>query len=407
MRRLRSLLFLLPALGFFLWSFILTDRELLYSSKAPFVLFQNLMWSFSTNRVSVVIIFLILIVSLFGLYFYILNRLRQGKLMVASGLIAVFLLFFVFSNPALSYDLFNYIFDAKLVVQYHLDPHTTSAIDFSGKDDWVRFMRNVFFPTTYGYAWTALSLVPFILGVGKFLLVFIAFKLYAFLSLILLFLLERALYRRLFLSPKQMAFRLGLFFASPLVLIESLSSAHNDIWMMVLAFAALLLVLPPGKKIISVAARIGLSFALLYLSSQVKRSTALLLPIWGAFSLGSLLSLISTPKVIAKLADIVRKWWADLAATLLFVPLFTDLSRQFHPWYLLWSFAFIPFVRSSFIRILLVTFSITSLLRYLPVLYFALYSAEIETIQKMITWSAVPITVVVYALMTIRRIRRV
>lgn len=417
MRRLQPLIFVLPVLGFFLWSFILTDRSLIYSSFAPFVAFQNLLWSLASNRFLVITIYLILLACLFSLYALFLKNMKQGKFILGIGVAAIMLLLFALSNPALSYDLFNYMFDAKLVVQYHLDPHTTAAITFADRDDWVRFMRNIFFPTTYGYAWTALILVPFIAGLGKFLLVFVAFKLYALLAFGLLFLMAQSLYSRLNGDGTHKGYRLALFFASPFVLIEGLSSAHNDIWMMVFAFASLLLLLPgnwmlkafkPTKvSVVRIGLQLVLSFGLLYISSQVKRSTALLLPIWGLFVFGMVLPKVKLASKLRRLFSQISIWWADIAAVLLFLPLFTDLSRQFHPWYLLWSFSFVPFVRSSILRTGLIVFSLTSLVRYVPVLYLAQYSVEIEMWQKMITWSAIPITTVILLIMLIKKARKI
>src|SRR5258708_5653680 len=348
-------LFLLPALGWFFWSFILTDRSLLYSSSPIFLAFQNFWWQFANMHPVLTITYMILVGVLFGLYGVILKKLQKSdSLKVGSFILplGIFFLFFALSNPALSYDLFNYIFDAKLVIHYHLDPHTTSSILFSGKDDWVRFMRNVFFPTTYGYMWTALSLIPFVVGLGKFLLVFISFKLFMLLGLGLLFLLQRKMGARLQ--------SLALFFLSPLVLLETLSSGHNDIWMMLLAFASLAFLLPgKGKNsLLLVIWKVMLSFILLYASSEVKRSTALLLPVWGVLAGGLFMQFVSVPTLMKRIYTWMRMWWADLCALLLFVPLFTELSRQFNPWYLIWSLSFLPFIKSKTLKIFLICFSL-------------------------------------------------
>src|SRR5258708_4133075 len=250
-------------------------------------------------------------------------------------------------------------------------------------------MRNVFFPTTYGYMWTALSLIPFVVGLGKFLLVFISFKLFMLLGLCLLFLLQRKMGGKLQ--------SLALFFVSPLVLLEALSSGHNDIWMMLLAFASLAILFPRKGKdsLLVVVGKVTLSFILLYASSEVKRSTALLLPVWGTLAGGLFMQFISVPVLIKRLYGWVRTWWADLCALLLFAPLFTELSRQFNPWYLVWPLSFLPFVKSKIIKIFLICFSLTSLLRYVPILYIGVYSPSLEMTQKVITWSALPLGIII------------
>lgn len=409
--------FLLPAIGWFFWSFILTDRSLLYSATSLFVAFQNFFWQFADNRVLHTGLYAVLVGSLFVLYASMVRTISYGNIRVpkhAVLYIAVFYGFFIFSNPALSYDLFNYMFDAKLVVQYHLDPHVTSAYSFMGQDDWVRFMRNVFFPTTYGYMWTFLSLFPFVLGMGKLLLVFLSFKLFMALGLLTLFSLQRFILRRFSRkSVSQTYASLALFFLAPLVIIETLSSGHNDVWMMLFAFGSLSLlffgnvafdieVKKSHKKLLTTGVRIAASFLLLYASSQIKRSTALLLPVWAVLAGGLLFPWLAIPTFARRIYILIASYWADISALLLFAPLFTELSRQFHPWYLLWSFSFIAFVKVKMLRILLLSFSVTSVLRYLPILSIGVYSDDILSVQKMITWSAVPFGLVVWSVLHMR-----
>jgi hypothetical protein len=93
------------------------------------------------------------------------------------------------------------------------------------------------------------------------------------------------------------------------------------------------------------------------------------------------------------------QWWGEAAAILMFLPLFTELSRRFHPWYLIWPLTFLPFVKNKFIKTLLICFSITSLLRYVPFLYTGIYSAPTEQLQILVTWSAVPLAIVTYLVM--------
>lgn len=405
---LRLIPVLFPALCWFLWSYVFTDKALYYSRLPLFVKFQDFMWKFTDSRPLFSLFYIIIVLMLFAVYFFFVRYLimsEQFKLQFLLPVIIFYCLFFVFSNPALSYDLFNYMFDAKLVLKYGLDPHSTAAIQFIQSDDWVFFMRNIFFPTTYGYMWTYLSLIPFVIGVGRLLSVYIAFKLYAFLAFGILFFLQ---FKLLFILEKtrNSLWKLALFFASPLVLIEGISSAHNDIWMMVMAFTSLVLVFGKSKRLLNTLFRIALSFLFLLASSEIKRSTALLLPVWIFLISGQLLSQITKLSGIYRVWSKICYWWADVSALLLFVPLFTELSRQFHPWYLLWSFSFIPFVKAKIIRQLLLAFSFTSVLRYFPIIYWGNYTITIEQYQRLITWSAVPILLFVKGIYFIVRPRR-
>lgn len=409
------LLLCILSLGWFFWSFILTDRSLLYSSSTLFLNFQNFFWQFADARLLQTGIYTALVISLFIGYLYLSRRQKPITLSHVVIPLTLFYLLFTLSNPALSYDLFNYMFDAKLIIHYHLDPHLVSAIAFEHSDDWVRFMRNTFFPTTYGYVWTLLSLIPYMFGVGKLLLTFISFKLFMLCGLILLFFVQRFIFLKDRLSSSKNALSsLALFFFCPLVVIESLSSGHNDVWMMVLAFVSLALLVPSNtffgiarqkwtlKKLVLLGLRVCLSFALLYASTQVKRSTVLLLPTWGLFLTGIMLNVLSVKENIRRICVRLGYWWADMSAVLLFIPLFSGLSRQFHPWYLIWSLSFLPFVKSRILKIFLISFSLTSQLRYIPVLYMGQYSNSIELVQKAITWSAIPIGLLVWCIFAVR-----
>ncbi|HSW89971.1 MAG TPA: hypothetical protein VLH19_03825 [Patescibacteria group bacterium] len=384
--KIRALLGCAVAISFlyFLWSFALTDRSLIYSQNTAFLVFQNFLWRLGENRALITGVYVFLVLSMFLLYWAVhrdienIIKLRNKRFLIAT--VFAFLGFFVISNPALSYDLFNYIFDARMVLQYHVDPHVHAAIEYNAVDPWVRFMRNIFFPTTYGYVWTAISLVPYLIGLGKFLTVFVSFKLYMLLSYYVLFVIQ---HRALKASAKS----LFLFFASPLVLLETLSSGHNDLWMMALALASIALIFQKPKR-----NAVLLSLILLIASAFIKRSTVLLAPIWLLFVFGNF-------PWFRKISQLLRPWWADIGALLLFIPLLTPLSRFFNPWYLLWPLSFMPFMRSKLLRTFLICFSLTSSLRYVPILWIGVYSDKLDTIQKIITWSAVPIAVCIYLLL--------
>ena len=87
------------------------------------------------------------------------------------------------------------------------------------------------------------------------------------------------------------------------------------------------------------------------------------------------------------------------ASFLLFLPLLTARSQQFHPWYLLWPFVWIPFIKNAFWRALLIAFSFSSMLRYLPWLYNGGYDGGVLSQQKSITWGvALLLLVLMYAI---------
>lgn len=121
------------------------------------------------------------------------------------------------SYPALSRDLFNYIFDAKIFTFYGKNPYLLRAMDFP-IDENLRFMHWIHRTYPYGPVYLLISFIPSFLSMGKFSLAFFLFKgmhvgLYA-LSVWCIYKIKPAA---------------AIFFATaPLVLIEGLMSTHND-----------------------------------------------------------------------------------------------------------------------------------------------------------------------------------
>ena len=257
-----------------------------------------------------------------------------------------------------------------MIIEYGANPHVQTAINFPN-DPMLRFMNNIHTPAPYGYGWTTLSLLPYLAGLGKFLSTFIVFKLFAFLSLILALLISEKFFK------KANYFKLALFFLNPLLLIEILSSAHNDLWMLAPALLAVYLATNLQKKKIF---KIILIAVLLTVSISIKFATIVLLPLIIYLALKN------------RLGRLGKFPTYDLMALAMFAPLLTERSKQFLPWYLLWSLIFLPLIKNKFLRNLLIVFSFSSLLRYLPWMYylpwmsFHLDSSSLESLQKAITW---------------------
>lgn len=361
---------------FTLFSFVLTDPNLILLKADFFLVFQNFLWqnvlplqNFRT------IFFSILIILIFGNYLLIIRNWAKFGLENRQKFWQFLLLIslpLVFSYNALSHDLFNYIFNAKMLVTYGANPHLKTALDFAN-DPMLRFMNNVHTPAPYGYAWTGLSILPYFAGLGRFLSTFLMFKLFALLSLFLSLLIAEKI------SKKTNYAKLALFFLNPLLLIEVLSSAHNDLWMLSPAlFAFYLATNLENKK----AWKIFFILLLLSFSIAIKYATIALLPLilYQVFN-----------KKLSKLK--ITPYLYDLAALAMFAPLLTERSRFFLPWYLLWALIFLPFLRSLFLRNLLLVFSLSSLLRYTPWLYylpwmsFHLDNSKLFPLQVLVTWT--------------------
>lgn len=276
------------------------------------------------------------------------------------------------SYNALSYDIFNYIFNAKMVLDFGANPHVRTAQEFSD-EPMLRFMNNIHTVAPYGYGWTALSLLPYALGLGKFILQFLSFKAFAALSLFLgLLVMEKLLIQQ---HGKVSYQKLAWFFLNPLVLIEVLSSGHNDLFMMVPALFAIYLALNDRKQH---SWTILIIVAAMALSISIKFATLALLPFFVYLLIKNKL-----PKI---------ENYFDFLSLALFVPLLTERSKQFLPWYLLWSLIFLPLGRQKLWRELLIVFSLSALLRYVPWMYyvpwmsFHLDTSQLLNYQKLVTW---------------------
>lgn len=371
------------------WSFSLTDPNLVLSSWAPYWNFQQYMWkTFFENRQLLtggfVLLSLLSVLAWFALIRSLPRNLGFGH--VAMMIVCLSLPLF-FSYNALSHDVFNYLFNAKMVAVYHQDPHIHVALDFP-QDTWTRFMHNTHTPAPYGYGWTALSLLPYMLGFGKFTLTWLIFRGINIIAMLLLLWLmaQLAKYWRVSFSYVDAV----VVFLHPLVLIEMISNSHNDLWMLILAVGAFVIVYKYAKfrsSAFSAAA------TLFILSVSTKMATIVLFPlglanIWG--SLGDTFTKKHVPKWARVLCDqlwlMLRPHLGILASMLLFVPLLTPRSQLFHPWYLVWSLMWFPMVRVRWWRSWLLSISISSLFRYVPWLLAGGFSSEIIRQQQTVTW---------------------
>src|SRR5690606_16427971 len=149
--------------------------------------FQQWMWqTFFENRELMTYVYVGIVAVAFALYWAVtrdFNRKNVRLTLITSLLILSPLLL---AYNALSHDVFNYIFNAKMVRVYQADPHNKVALDFP-QDDWLRFMHNTHTPAPYGYGWTAMSLVPSAIGMDKFVITWELFRLFSVVSLVLLF----------------------------------------------------------------------------------------------------------------------------------------------------------------------------------------------------------------------------
>lgn len=396
-----------------LFSYILTDPNLVLSSAPVYWNFQKTMWQYYSNPQFITNAYVFLLFSLFFGYFLLVYKLKKNKIQIKSLFFSKFFYYYLLllvpllvSMNALSHDIFNYLFNAKMVVVYATNPHIQTALHFVHMDDWLRFMHNTHTTAPYGYGWTALSLLPFIAGMQKLLPALFAFRVFTVLGLILLYFgLEHVSIT--IQKRKLYVYELALLFLNPLFLIETVSNYHNDIWMLIptvfsLSFSLRMFQVStknPKKKL----GLFAISLLLLMVSISIKLVTVVLVPIYLiifmlAFFIEKYAQLIQLrfrlpiPTILISqglvfIAKCIEKYIPVVVAVFLFIPLFTARSQQFHPWYLLWILVWIPLIKQKSIRNILIVFSISSLLRYVPWLHNGFnYSDEILRNQKLITW---------------------
>jgi len=305
------------------------------------------------------VLYIGIVAVFFFLYLNTLRLVRQGNLnkQAVWRLVFVISTILVFAYPAaFSYDFFNYLFSAKTVLVYHQNPYTVTPLGFSGIDPWTNFMRWTHLTSAYTPLWIGLSLMPYIAGLGYFILVLFAMKfMVAGFFLLAAYGLTKAVEHT---HPKYGAYALCIFALNPLILTESLVSGHNDI---VLAAFAMVSVWMYTTK------NMYMSWLFLALSIATKLMTILLVPVY----------------ILRK-----NKQWmlAAMAAGLGFVL----LKREFLPWYGVWVLPFVAlnFEQTKIVRLSVIV-SMGLLLSYAPYLYFGEYSVTEQLWKAGCIWAGV------------------
>lgn len=299
---------------------------------------------------------------LFTFYFLILRRVKHGWLKGKRFWLLIFATTGIlwFSYNAFSYDLFNYIFDAKIVAFYHQSPYKVKPLDFLN-DPMLGFMHWTHRTSVYPPLWIGLSVIPFVLGFGKLILQLLSFKA----MMIGFYLGTLWLIGKIsaIMAPKQKVFNLAFYAFSPLVIIESLVSAHNDGMMMFFALLGFYFLLK--KKPYH-------SLLALFFSIGIKYATVILLPVFA---------LALWQKTRVKKLDYQKLNIINILAMSLMICI---ISYQigFQPWYLLWILPFIALrANGKFFPWLTIGFSLGSLLCYAPFLYYGHWNSPVPTIK--------------------------
>jgi len=293
------------------------------------------------NRPLSTIIFICLSIALLLCY---LLLIFNKKIVFSIKQLFIFLVLLMLTSlpaqPMFSHDIYNYIFNAKMVLLYNANPHQQVALDFS-YDPLLRFMHNVHTPAPYGYGWTALSLMPFALSANSFTKAYLLMKLFTS----LLFIGEIWIFYKLAgIIDKQNALKRTLLLTlNPLLLTEVFIISHNDSAMMLPVLASL--------------------YLLIYKTNPVKTITAWFL--WAFSVTTKYASVVLAPfMLLHKKLDIFT--WGGLSMLVILL----TRTDQLHSWYLHWGMVLLMLSKRSWAVSLAVLLSIGGLLRYAPFLWF-------------------------------------
>lgn len=344
--------FAIPLIGLLLYSYTQIDLSLAISRIEAL---QQLVRSFQQigyfERPLSANLFLVTIISLYAFYilFLVLSYKKKLSKYFTWLLIGLSAFILTFSYNAFSYDIFNYIFDAKIITNYGDNPYFQKALDYP-EDPMLSFMRWTHREYPYGPVWLGLTVPLSFLGFQLFIPTFILFKLFMVASFVgSLYFIGKILQE---VAKEREVQGLVFFGLNPLILIESVVSAHIDIVMMFFALWATYLF---------VQNKHGLSYILLFLSIGIKFVTAVLLPIF-----------IIVHRM--KRMHINIHWEVVFSACtiLLIGGVIAQTSRgNFQPWYLIDALAFAALISHRYyILIPTIVVSFFALMNYLPFLFY-------------------------------------
>lgn len=211
-----TIIYGLVLFAFFLYSYVLIDPNITFFNSPVWSRFLEavLQVGYYQRKLSwQIYLTLIGCLTIFHLYF--INQYKKYDPLKIGLMIAVIL---CLSYPFISHDFLKYMFDAKILTQYHQNPYLMRPLDFSF-DPWLRFLQWIEQPFRYGPVFLAIIIIPSFFAVGKFLLSFIFLKMtFMCFYIAAIFTLQK--------MNKKWAF---IFATHPLLLVDGLINGHNDL----------------------------------------------------------------------------------------------------------------------------------------------------------------------------------
>lgn len=366
-----------------IFSYAYVDLNLTLSQNPQVLKFVNFLQQLGYfNRPTATLIYLLFVVFTFS--FFILNLWLFYKSKVGQKYLTISTVtntaMLIFAYPFLSSDLFNYLFDAKIILNYHASPYTHRPLDFPN-DEWLRFMRWIHRYSPYGPLWLGMSLLPAALGFGKFILNFLTFKIFiGVFHLINTYLIFKILQK---INPQKILLGTAFYALNPLFLIEGVANSHND---MVLATFLI------GSIYFLTVSQTGRSILTLLAGTLVKYIPILNLPwlFWFTFGKSKNIKLL----IILNLVTMATFTYL-FSSFRITVPFVSSGATQvqFQPWYLFWTLPFVATVPRVPLLILAIAVCIGASARYLPYLYYGDWSQPGTITFMQLVTIALPIVV--------------
>lgn len=340
---------------FAIFSYGFVDRNLILSTNWLYRLIHDPLQYFAYERRGWAgITYVISLVLLFLLYLVVIKKVKNGTYSTkkVKRIFIITSLFFFFSFPSFSYDLFNYTTTAKVAFTYKENPWVIKPNEIPN-DPALSYTRAANKVALYGPTWVYLTYIPHVLGLGNTWLTIYTFKtltlIFYVLSLYLLYKISKNYLVVIFW---------GL---NPLVQMEVLQGGHNDIVMIFFSLLALSLYSQPLIRTKMVAIFFWI------LSVFVKGATLILFP------------LFLFPNYFKK-----RLWvWATLF--LFFVFLLTPIREELYPWYAVWFLTSLGLVsdKEKTIWGFAIALSFGMMLRYTPYIVTREYSGMNQLVRTL------------------------
>ncbi|GIW61518.1 MAG: hypothetical protein KatS3mg089_0370 [Patescibacteria group bacterium] len=360
--KLFFVLYLLLTFLLFLYSFTQVDLGLTLTRTSALTAVQHAFQYIGYfNRPLSTSLYLAIIFFLFGLYIWSIKLVIKKQITKKMVWLIIFCvsLILVFSYNAFSHDIFNYIFDARIVTYYRENPYFKKALDYPN-DPMLAFMHWTHRTYPYGPIWLLLTIPLSFLGFSFFIPTFLLFKIMSGLSYLGSAYLISKITR--YINEKYELLSLTFFALNPLVLIESLVSGHNDIVMMFLLLVSILFL---------VNQRFIWSFLFLFLSIGIKYATGFLLPIY--------LAIWFFKKKESRI--VWQNIFLIFVIAMLFALVAAILRTQFQPWYLLFVIPLASLVtQKKYILVPTIFISFGALLNYAPYLYWGNWNDPVPKI---------------------------